>query len=293
MFGTASAVNIKSKIWLWPLLALTVFSSCRRHTRDGRECRPLVRVGERLLCREDIPPHIYRGRHGQDSVLAVNRYKDDWVTAQTFLYYAARNVDTAKINRLTEDYRNSLLRDFYENELRAALTDTIRVNEEELRDFYARHKQNFKAEDTLIRWRYLIMPQDYKERYKVIRWFNDGSQEAKEKIEERYKNLLAVKLDSGAWVPYEQARKMMPFLHLQKPYGRKHPYRIRKVTESRVYLVDIFEAVYPGDILPYEYIKPRLRHFLKQKKWKNSLQILKQKMRKEAEKHKIIEYVDK
>jgi len=291
MFGNASGRNIRAKWIGWAgWISLLLAGACRWSPRESNTCTVLVRVGDEVLCRKDIPASVYRQMHGQDSVLAVKKYIDRWVTEHVFLYYARQNVDTARINRLAEDYRNSLLSEFYETELRGTLSDSIRIGRDELHAFYERHKQNFPAEDTLIRWRYVIMNDSFKDRYKVMRWFRGGKPEDTEKIEEQYKNLLAVKLDSSQWIPFSEARKIMPFLQLRKPYGRKYPYRITKSRESRVYLVDIFDAVYPGDILPYDYIEPQLRMLLKQKKWKNSLQALRQKMRYEAEKQKIVKY---
>jgi len=290
MFGTHLGRNIKSSWIGWGAWLVLLASACQWNRPQGTSCEALVRVGDQVLCREDIPPSVYDGLHGQDSILAVKRYMDNWITDRVFLYYARQNVDTARINRLTENYRNSLLRDFYETELRGALSDTIRITPEELKAFYDRHKANFRAEDTLIRWRYLIMDDSFKGKYKIMRWFRSGKPEDIEKIEEQYKNLLAVKLDSGAWVPYREAASMMPFLKLRKPYGSKYPYRITKTEQSRVYLVDIFDAVYPGEILPYEYIEPQLRILLKQKKWKNNLRYLQEQMRNQAEKQKIIKY---
>jgi hypothetical protein len=291
MFGIKLGVNIKNKLPVWlGGMGLLMAVSCQWTPRQTEDCRILVRVGRDILCRKDIPPAVYRDLRGEDSAVAVRQYIDRWTTDHVFLYYARRNVDTIRINRLVREYRHSLLRDFYETELRSALSDTIRISHNELKDFYAQHKQNFPAEDTLIRWRYVIMNDSFKDRYKVMRWFRGGKPEDTEKIEEQYKNLLAVKLDSSQWIPFSEARKIMPFLQLRKPYGRKYPYRITKSRESRVYLVDIFDAVYPGDILPYDYIEPQLRMLLKQKKWKNSLQALRQKMRYEAEKQKIVKY---
>ncbi len=271
------------------LIGLTLLGGCTAREHSATE-KPLVQVGHFVLHRSDIPARVYAGKKGRDSVLAVRDYIKAWTEDRSFLYFALQNTDTARINRLTEDYRNALLRDFYETRLRELGMDSVQVSRRELRDYYNRQKENFRATDTFIRWRYLIVDATNPKRYRYRNWFYSTRDEDRQKLEAAYKDLLALEPDTSQWIPLRQARKIFPSLHLRKPQAVSKPLRIQKTQDKRLYLVEIIRAVYPDDVLPFELTADRVRYFLKQRKWESRLKDLRRKMMHEAQQQKLIKY---
>ena len=271
------------------LIGLTLLGGCTAREHSATE-KPLVQVGHFVLHRSDIPARVYAGKKGRDSVLAVRDYIKAWTEDRSFLYFALQNTDTARINRLTEDYRNALLRDFYETRLRELGMDSVQVSRRELRDYYNRQKENFRATDTFIRWRYLIVDATNPKRYRYRTWFYSTRDEDRQKLEAAYKDLLALEPDTSQWIPLRQARKIFPSLRLRKPQAVSKPLRIQKTQDKRLYLVEIIRAVYPDDVLPFELTADRVRYFLKQRKWESRLKDLRRKMMHEAQQQKLIKY---
>lgn len=271
------------------LIGLFLLGGCAGTTGHGGE-QPLVRVGDFVLNIYDIPPAVYAGKKGQDSILAVRQFINNWVEEHIFLYFALQNTDTARINRLTESYRNALLRDMYETRLRELGMDSVQVSRQELLDYYQQQKDNFRATDTFIRWRYLIVDAGNPKRYRYRSWFYSTREEDLRKLETAYKDLIALQPDTSQWIPAHEARKIFPGLRLHKPQGQTKSFRIQKTRDKRLYLVEIIRVVYPDDVLPFELTADRVRFFLKQRKWESHLKELRRKMVHEAQQQKLIKY---
>ena len=291
-YGNACVPSIKItdlKAYTGLFIALLLLAGCS--TQDDRQAdSPLVSLGNFSLYRKDIPTKIYEGKHGKDSVVAARDYIKHWIEEHSFLYFALKNTDTARINRLTRDYRNALLRDFYEARLQELGMDSVQISRQELREYYDLQKEHFRATDTFIRWRYLIVSADNPKRYRYRNWFYSSRPQDREHLEAAYKDLIALQPDTTQWTPLHIAREIFPGLELHKPEAKHNPLRIQKTRDNRLYLVEIIKAVYPDDILPFGLASGQVRYFLKQRKWQNRLKDLRRKMMHEAEQQKLIKY---
>jgi len=267
--------NIKWFWWGWIML----FMACR--PAEKREKTPLVSVGEAVLYREDIPPSVYKN---QDSAAAVKLYVDNWIREHVFIHYARQNVDTHRINRLVEAYRNDLLRDLYENQLKNKWRDSIRLDREELENYYRQHKKNFIARDTFLRWRYVILNKDDPESRKIKKLFFSDKKEDKEKLESYFSHFLAFKLDSTGWYTYSKAADIVP--PLKNISLRKGKYTFSR--KKHLYLVEINRIIFPGEILPYDYLQNTLKKYVMERKLQEEIRHARKEMVEKAyQKHQI------
>jgi hypothetical protein len=69
--------------------------SCSR--TEKKQDKPLAEVFGKTLYAGDIPPEVYSGKKGTDSVHAVKMFIDKWIREGVFLHFATRNTDTAYV----------------------------------------------------------------------------------------------------------------------------------------------------------------------------------------------------
>ncbi len=242
------------------LLAVLIFSC--KHEKNQKT--PLVRVYDQVLYKEDIPAFIYREK---DSVYEVKKYVDKWIRKNVIAHFAMQNVDTAEINRMVNAYRRDLLKEFYENKLKLKLRDQIQISEDELKNYYEQHKKNFPSEKTFIKWEFLILNATDKDRYKIRKLFFSEKPQDREKLEEYFNRFLAYKLDTAGWITHEKAMEIIP--PVKKIKLQKGNFTFSE--KNRLYLVKILKKVEPGETLPYEVMKDRIKKFVTEQKTRKIL----------------------
>ncbi len=283
--GTEFVRNTKINIFTLLGILTLIAIACRQSEKNGKT--PVLRVYDRVLYAEDIPPSVYQ--NAPDSARAVKAYINGWLRNSVFSEYAEQNVDTAYVNRLIQQYREDLLRDLYEEKLKNKLRNKVEVTEEELSDFYENRKKNFPARDTLVKWRYLVIDAKDKDRHKITSLFFSADPKAQQKLETHFAKFLAYKTDTLGWITYAEARKIIPGL----PVPRQSNFRYTQSKKNRLYLVQIKKVIYPGQTVPFEYIKNRLKTFVIEKKLQKEIRKMKNEMLDEAYKNKQIKYYEK
>ncbi len=284
IFGNNCVRNININLAVW--LALVLSAACNKAQPPERQA--LASAFGETLYRDQIPPSVIQGKSGEDSVLAVKVYVDKWISDKVFEHFARQNVDTAYVNRLAREYARTLLFDLYENKLQAGISDRVQIGEAELKAYYEQEKHNFLAGDTLVRWRYLLVPNDnYRRNAQLKKLFFSSKPEDLEKLETYYKDFIDVKIDSTGWIPYREAMKIMPVLTVRKGHT---PGRQIKIRQNILYLADILNVIFPGDELPYDYVKPKIAGFVKHRKLNREVRKLKQEMLNDAIQKKQVKY---
>ena len=250
---------------------------------EKKEKTPLVKVADEILYLEEIPPAIYKEG---DSAEAVKQYIQNWIRQHVFIHYARQNVDTNRINRLVQTYRNDLLRDLYENQLKLKWKNDIRLSEEELQNYYKEHKKNFIAHDTLIRWRYLIIQMPDKDASKIKQLFFSKKPEDRETLESYFSHFMAFKLDTTGWYAFSKAAEIIPPLISQNIKPTKYTFSQKK----RLYLVEINRVILPGDILPYDYLRNTLKKYVMERKLQEEIRRARNEMVEKAYKKNQIKH---
>ncbi len=285
-FGKKFGINTSIKI----SLLLILLYSCTQNRQE--KSRPLARVFDKTLYLSDIPSDVYAGKKSEDSSLAVNNYVEKWVDERVFEHFAEQNTDTAYVNRMARAYRRQLLFDIYENNLKSNLADEIKVSEQDLKAYYEREKNNLLSGDTLVRWRYLIVPARNRNNAKYRKWFFSTDTADAAKLEARFKDFIDIRIDTANWQTARAVHKIFPFIVFpkNKRYLRR---RWIKIDKNALYLAEIKAIVYPGETLPYAYAKSKISAFVKQRKLHRKVRELRKEMLMDAIKNKQVKYYNK
>ncbi len=276
-----TSIKILTLWWI-----ISVLTACQINRKKERQ--PVASAFGETLYLDQIPRSVFANKTGEDSILAVKIHIDKWIADKVFEHFARQNVDTTYVRQLARQYERSLLFDLYENQLKSGIGDRIQIDENELKNYYNREKQNFLADDTLIRWRYLLVPNDHFRRNTQLKklFFSQKPQDL-EKLESFYKDFIDIKIDSSGWISYRKALKIMPVLTIRKNKTSHHQIKIH---QNILYLADILDIIYPGNELPYDYVKPKISGFVKQRKLNREVRKLKQEMLNKAIEKKQVKY---
>jgi len=260
---------------------MMILAACGRSNRTARQA--VVEVDGEILYRDEIPASLF---NRPDSSLALKQYVDNWIREQVFIRYARQNVDTQRVEKLIKAYRNDLLRDMYENQLKIKLRDSIRIGENELKSYYNLHYKNFIADDTILRWRYILLDAQDPDRRKIRKLFYSDNPADREELESFFSHFAAFKLDTAGWYTYAQAKEIVPSLPRRNLKPGHYVYSQKK----HLYLVDIKKIVYPGEILPYDYMRNQLKKYVMEQKLQEEIRRLRNEMVEKAYQNHYIKY---
>ena len=191
---------------------VSLLCACKQ-TRPIDDADVLVRVKDRVLGREEIQRQIPRSLSSADSLLMAESLAKKWVKDALVYEVALRNLEReerAEVDRLVEEYRHSLIRYRYEEQLVRERLSSDFQESDKLR-FYEENQSKFVLDKALIKGLFLKVPADAPGLADVKKWYRSTSESAVEKIE-KYSVQNAVIYDYfyDKWVDFDQVMDNIP-----------------------------------------------------------------------------------
>lgn len=138
-------------------LAIILASACTS-PRNGKETKRLARVGNEYLTLEHARTQIPDFMLKQDSIEALKEYRETWIENRLMLQEAERlqlrqedevqsKIQKAQQEVLTQALKDAVISDY---------EDELVVTDEEARNYYQAHKDQFVLNERFVQFRHLI-----------------------------------------------------------------------------------------------------------------------------------------
>ena len=140
------------------LLAGLLLVSCR--PQPGQPEDPIAQVGPVYLERSELQAMLPSGLSSADSMEMAQKRILSWVSHQVLLQKAMANLnEEAKkdIARQIDQYKESLIIYFYEEQLTKKLLDTV-VSNKEIEEYYQANPNQFILKSDIVRVRFVKLP---------------------------------------------------------------------------------------------------------------------------------------
>jgi len=158
------------------LLIVLVFITaqhCESPAPVDEEDRLLAEVHDKSLYLSDMEGMIPEGASSHDSALIINAFVQRWIREALLLHEAERNIPKdLNIDKLVRDYRASLIRNTYEQQLVKKLLDST-ITQAQLIEFYERNKEQYQLETPIVRCYFIKVPAQVPEANKLGRYWSD------------------------------------------------------------------------------------------------------------------------
>lgn len=243
---------------------VSLLCSCKR-TQPVDDANVLVRVKEQTLARSDVQKLIPRGFSSADSLLLGESLEKKWIKDALVYEYAVRNLDTeekAEVDRLVEEYRHSLTRYRYQEQLvRERLSSEFR--ESDKLSYYEENQKKFVLDRALVKGLFLKIPADAPGLSDVKNWYRSTSEASLEKIEKySVQNATIYDYFYDKWVDFDQVMDNIP-MRVSNANDFLRANRQVEVTDSLYcYLLNIKEYLPAGSVAPYDYVGPQIVEML-------------------------------
>ncbi|WP_309613846.1 hypothetical protein [Flavobacterium sp.] len=243
--------------------------------KPEQKSQSIARVGKNYLYKSDIAKLVPAGTSKEDSLLLVRDFIDRWASQKLLIEAAERNLSDAKkkeYSSLIKQYEIDLYTSAYIEEIVKSTVDTV-VTQEELKKYYEENKENFKANGTLVRLRYVNLSKE-NPRFETIKnkFFNYSKKD--KKFWDTYAlQCKSFAMNDSVWVDMSQVYAKLPVI---TPDNRDEVIRPGKKLQIQdnddTYLIKVTNVLDKNQILPFEYSKSTLKEVLLNKR---KLQLIK------------------
>jgi hypothetical protein len=250
----------KGFLLLGVLLALSACGSPPVASEEEKEEVLLARVYDKTLYLSELEGMFPSSASPQDSQNIIQSYANRWVQEALILHEAERNTpEDLDLEKLVEDYRASLLRHSYEEQLVSNEMDSM-VTEEELQTFYEKNKEQYQLETPIIRCYFIKVPQPVPDLPELRRlWNNNEDPESLQALIQYCSQYAEAHiLEDSTWHRVDD-------IALQLPKGtltRENAGNRRSLSLSNdnyLYYLRIFEVKKDREISPLSYIQDQAR----------------------------------
>ena len=243
----------------------------------------LASVGDKTLTQEQVNAIIPLGLSDSATVEFTTNYIDNWIVSQLLYDMARKNLpDAQRLDELVENYR----RDLFCYEYRRRLSDerlSQELSEDTLQQFYEVHKNEFTLYRPILKGLLLKVPANAPQLSSLRQWVANAGKNGVENIEKyAVKNAIGYDYFFDRWVWFDDIKDNIPydfgedaqFLSQRKVFEHRH--------DGTVYLLYIDSYRLAGDIVPYEFARPRILEILLNELRMNFNQELEQALYEEA-----------
>lgn len=198
---------------LFSVFLLVALSSCKLlPSNTNKQGKPVARVYDKTLYREDIEGVIPAGTSANDSIEITSAYINNWIRQELLLKQAEDNLDETNrdFTRQIEQYRNSLIIYAYESELVKQKLDTV-ILMPEIETYYKANQNNFQLRENIVLASYVIINKNNPVAAKVKSLLLSTREADKEKLQSLcQENGADFLINDGTWLSFTELTRKIP-----------------------------------------------------------------------------------
>lgn len=222
-------------------------------------------VNTEKLFKKDLKEILPSGITGDDSLVLVRGYINDWAIKQLLLKKAETNnskEDVDEIDNLVRDYKESLIINNYKERLIKQQLDTV-INDVEIDAYYRENKENFRLNEELLKIKYLHFDNNIINKKEIITLFKSSNIDDSENLEKQQLSFKFHQFNDSVWTRLDKVMLKLPF---SKDNLLKKIEFVEKQDSLGLYLAAINDVLVRNDIAPLSYIKPAIKQMILHKR---------------------------
>jgi len=257
--------------------AILLLFACSKSAKSDKTA--IARVNSSYLYRSDLEG-MGSGLSKEDSALQVSLYIEKWATDQIMLEMAKSKVgkkDSEKIERMVENYRNSLLVAAFEEESIKKELDTL-VSNDQIAEYYKVNREQYISGKEMIRCHFIRVKRNLPEADKLRNWFKSDNKKDFEKVKAYCLSKQGINfvLDNDQWINVEKIAEMLPEKSLDVSTLKTD--RVYDRTEDDyLYLFKAFEIRGKNSPIPMNQVKDEIAKIIIQQRSNEILQKIRTK----------------
>jgi len=243
------------------IVLLFAAASCGRHSGDAETV--LASVGKDCLTVSELRGQIPAGVSVDDSTRLARAYIRSWIDNRLVSQVAAREIDLTEIDRMTREYRNSLIMWEYGRRMFDAHASST-IPDDSLRAYYDANREEFRLQRPIVKGVYLKVPDDDKSLAALRRLYRSTKPADIDRLEKSELS-RAVHYDyfRDRWIDWEQIENRIPYEFGDADMFLRSHRNLDISSGGFTYLLDISGVLPSGSVMPFESARPMIAERMK------------------------------
>lgn len=246
------------------LIGVLVVALTSCHLIDKpEEQTALARVEDRYLYLSDLESLFYPEMNAEDSQRVIMEYVNFWVREQLILLKADRNLSDQEkdVSDMVERYKNSLLRNIYEQKVIDQYLDT-NISAEAISRYYEENKDNFVLTENIFQVLYVKSDANAPKLGKLKDLIQEYKGDPNELIDYCLQYCLESNFNDTVWFTYRDLAKMFPAGILDEQGEWKRQAVFEYIDENHIYLIRVLKERRENSYSPLEFVSDKIRNVL-------------------------------
>jgi hypothetical protein len=272
-----------------PFFAVLMLFACSKSSKTDKKA--LARVNSSYLYSSDMEG-MGSGLSKEDSATQVSLYIEKWAVDQLMLEMANSKLnqkESEKIDRMVENYRNSLVVAAFEEESVRKELDTL-VSSEQITAYYKINRDQYISGKEMIRCHFVRVKRSLPDIDKLRNWFKSDDKKDFEKVKEYCLSKQGINfvLDSDEWINPEKIAEMLPEKSLDLSTV-KTDRSYDRTEDDYLYLFRVFEIRERNSPIPMSQVKDEIAKIILQQRSNEILQKIRSKAAEKVKSGKVFE----
>lgn len=247
------------------LTGVFLLTACRHDdTAELQRSDLLVMLGDSALYEHEVVARIPAGIAPEDSARLFAGVVDSWIEDQLLMQVALDHLaDADEIERLVEQYRRNLIVSRYLSRVREG--GRGRVDEKDIRAYYARHSDEMLTERPLVRGAYLKVSVREPKLDRLRKWMAEASPRTFENIEKHgLEHAQEYDYFGDRWVDWQTVARQIPYRFYDAEAFLEANTDFETTYGDWVYLLHVADYLPAGSVMPYEFARAQITECLEQ-----------------------------
>ena len=272
-----------------PFFAVLMLFACSKSSKTDKKA--LARVNSSYLYSSDMEG-MGSGLSKEDSATQVSLYIEKWAVDQLMLEMAKSKLsqkESEKIDRMVENYRNSLVVAAFEEESVRKELDTL-VSSEQITAYYKMNRDQYISGKEMIRCHFVRVKRSLPDIDKLRNWFKSDDKKDFEKVKEYCLSKQGINfvLDNDEWINPEKIAEMLPEKSLDLSTV-KTDRSYDRTEDDYLYLFRVFEIRERNSPIPMSQVKDEIAKIILQQRSNEILQKIRSKAAEKVKSGKVFE----
>lgn len=254
------------KLGLGALIIGAGLAGCsKKETAAPVDDKVLLEVGDSALTVRDVVRLIPAGLTEEDSLEMFNSITERWIRSMMLSDIAQENVtELARINRMAEDYRNSLIIDRY---LRSKQEETDEVSDQSVKSYYSEHGSEMKLEAPIVKGIYLKVADSEENISEIRKWMSAAKPKDIDKIEKNgLRHASQYEYFEDRWIDWNDVAEQIPYRFYDADAFLRSTKDFETNYGGSTYLLHISEYIPSGEVMPFDFAKGKIKEMLTREK---------------------------
>ncbi len=216
----------------------------------------VAEVGDKKLSKLELAEIIPADANANDSLFIADNYIRQWITKQLIVNKAEAYLSEEQkdVQKLVEDYRNSLLIHIYLQNFVQQKLDTV-VTEEQVKSYCKQYPNNFSTNENLIKAIFIKVKKPLFVKETVVKWLKSNKKKDRKSLEE-FCLQRAVNYDTfkDNWVVADKVLNQLPLKIKDKKQFLMQNKHIVTSDVNYYYFLKINDLRFRNSTTPLNYI---------------------------------------